>query len=77
MSMKRQLAEAIAEMPDSLTLEEAVERLYRAFKLKQARTGVPAPLTKREQLLALYGSLADDPLERPSQGAFEVREPIP
>jgi hypothetical protein len=36
MSTKQQLAEAIATFPDTLTLEEAVERLYRAFKLKRA-----------------------------------------
>lgn len=35
MSAKQQLAEAVAELPDSLTLEEAIERLYRAFKRKQ------------------------------------------
>lgn len=36
MSAKQQLAEAIAALPDSLSIEEAVERLYQAFKLKQA-----------------------------------------
>lgn len=37
MSSKQRLADAIAELPDSVTIEEAVERLYRAFKLKLAR----------------------------------------
>ncbi len=36
MSGKQQLAEAVAALPDSITVEEAVERLYRAFKLKRA-----------------------------------------
>jgi hypothetical protein len=36
MSTKQRLAEAIAALPDSLTIEEAVERLYQAFKRKQA-----------------------------------------
>jgi antitoxin VapB len=36
MSTKQRLAAAIAELPDSLTIEEAVERLYHAFKQKQA-----------------------------------------
>ena len=35
MSTKQRLAAAIAELPDTLTIEEAVERLYHAFKLKQ------------------------------------------
>lgn len=34
MSAKTRLAQEIAALPDSLSLEEAVERLYRAFKLK-------------------------------------------
>ncbi len=35
MSLKHQLHQAIDELPESVTLEEAFERLYRAFKLKQ------------------------------------------
>ena len=35
MSTKERLAEAIAELPDTLTIEEAVERLYRAFRAKK------------------------------------------
>ena len=34
MSIKQQLHQAIDSLPDSLTLEEAVDRLYRAFKVK-------------------------------------------
>ena len=34
MSAKQQLTQAIAALPDSISVEEAVERLYRAFKLK-------------------------------------------
>ena len=46
MSTKQRLASALAELPDSLSLEEAIERLYRAVKLKQAAQAV------REQLQA-------------------------
>jgi hypothetical protein len=35
MSTKQQLEDAIAALPDSLSLEEAVERLYQAFKRNQ------------------------------------------
>ncbi len=35
MSAKRRLAETIEAMPESLTMEEIIERLYYAFKLKQ------------------------------------------
>ena len=41
MSAKQRLAQEIAALPDSLTIEEAVERLYRAFKQKHAQ-GAPA-----------------------------------
>lgn len=44
MSTKQRLAQAIAELPDSVSIEEAVERLYRAFKLKQAVTRPPKEL---------------------------------
>jgi hypothetical protein len=48
MSTKQRLAEAIAELPDSLSIEEAVERLYRAFKAKQIReASAPAPRRRR------------------------------
>jgi hypothetical protein len=35
MSAKQQLAEAIQELPDSLTAQEVVDRLYRLFKLRR------------------------------------------
>lgn len=41
MSAKKQLAAAVEALPDSLTLEEAVARLYRAFKRKRAALGEP------------------------------------
>lgn len=52
MSSKQRLAEAIAELPDSVTIEEAVERLYRAFRLKLAwverqRKKPAAPVRRR------------------------------
>lgn len=46
MSTKQRLAEAIAALPDSLSLEEAVERLYQAFKQKQM-TSQAATAAKR------------------------------
>lgn len=39
MSVKQALSEAIEALPESTTLEEAFERLYRAFRLKQAASG--------------------------------------
>lgn len=33
-------------------------------------------LSPTEQLRATYGILADDPIERPPQPPFEMREPI-
>lgn len=35
MSVKQQLVETVQTLPESVTLEEAIERIYRAFKLKQ------------------------------------------
>ena len=39
-----QLAEAIAQLPEDIELEEAVERIYRLIKLKRALrpTGLPS-----------------------------------
>ncbi len=31
---------------------------------------------KRAELEELAGALADDPVERPPQGSFEIREPV-
>jgi hypothetical protein len=39
MSAKQQLVKAIEGFPDSITLEDAFERLYRAFQQKRARAG--------------------------------------
>lgn len=38
MSIKQSLRQAIEALPESVTLEEAFERLYTAFKMKQAQT---------------------------------------
>jgi hypothetical protein len=54
MSAKEQLAEAIAALPDSISVEEAVERLYRAFKLKQARLLQPESRSIRESFGLLH-----------------------
>jgi hypothetical protein len=47
MSAKQQLAEAVAALPESTSLEEAFDRLYRAFKEKlrrqQLQQGVAPP----------------------------------
>ncbi len=37
MSAKQQLSEAVASLPESTTLQEAFDRLYRAFKEKLRR----------------------------------------
>ncbi len=49
MSAKKQLAEAVQELPDSVTVEEAFERLYRLFKLRhQATLEKTRPTTRPE-----------------------------
>jgi hypothetical protein len=35
MSIKQQLTQAVADLPESVSLEEAFERLYRAFRAQQ------------------------------------------
>ena len=37
MSVKRKFSEEIEAFPESVTVEEAFQRLYRAFRLKQDR----------------------------------------
>ena len=56
MSAKQQIVQAMESLPDSLTLEEIVERLYRAFKLKQAQNESPAEL---EPLPVLEGRIPE------------------
>ena len=55
MSIKHKLARAVEELPDSTTLEEAFDRLYSAFKLKQslvdALPSAPAARMERRGLL--------------------------
>lgn len=65
MSAKQQLAEAIAALPDSISVEEAVERLYRAFKLKQARLGQAEPRSIKDTFGLLH---------RPGQATMSVAE---
>jgi predicted transcriptional regulator len=45
MSIKQQFHAAVEALPDSVSVEEAFERLYQAFKLKQAheRRGLDDP----------------------------------
>ncbi|HRI54290.1 MAG TPA: hypothetical protein PLW65_29320 [Pseudomonadota bacterium] len=49
-STKRKLHDAVDELPESLSLEEAVERLYLAFKRKQSED---AQMTRAEPLQPL------------------------
>lgn len=44
MSAKRDLAQAVEALPESITIEEAFERLYQAFKLKRAQTHPEPPI---------------------------------
>jgi hypothetical protein len=37
MSIKQQFAEAVAALPESVSVDEAFNRLYRAFRAKQER----------------------------------------
>jgi len=76
MSVKRQLAEIVESLPDAVTVEEAFDRLYAAFRLKQAHTADTLSFVKKETLTALFGSLRTDPLERPPQQALESREEV-
>ena len=76
MSVKQQLAEIVESLPDAVTVEEAFERLYAAFKLQQAHAAATLSSTKKETLAALFGSLRSDPLERPAQQSFEARDEV-
>ena len=76
MSVKRQFAEVVESLPDAVTVEEAFERLYAAFRLKQAHTAATLSSAKKETLTALFGSLRTDPLTRPAQQAFESRDEV-
>jgi hypothetical protein len=44
MSTKQQMAQVIAELPESASLEEAFDRLYKAFKDKLRREARPRKL---------------------------------
>jgi hypothetical protein len=44
MSVKEQLAEAIAQLPEDIELEEAVERIYRLIKLNRALRPTSLPI---------------------------------
>ena len=55
MSVKEQLAVAVTELPENLSLEEAIARLYRAFKLKQMQGGaVRRPLAELSRTLQIH-----------------------
>lgn len=58
MSAKRQIAAELDALPESLTIEEALERLIYAFRLKQAMVGRQAveplrPETQAERFIRL------------------------
>lgn len=42
MSANRQIAQVLEAMPESVSLKEAIDRLYRAFKLKKAADALEA-----------------------------------
>lgn len=54
MSVKKQLAATVDALPESVTIEEAIERIYAAFKLKQELGGAGGP--------SRWRALAGDPL---------------
>lgn len=70
MSSKQQLAELVASLPESLSLEEAFERLYRAYQEKLRHQG------RRRKLGALAGRVRmsedfDAPLSEAVLAEFE------
>jgi hypothetical protein len=72
MSSKEQLAEMVASLPESLSLEEAFERLYRAYQEKHGHPG------RRRKLGALAGRVKmaedfDEPLPESILADFEAR----
>lgn len=64
MSTKEQLSQVIAGLPDEISVEDAVERLYLIFKLRRAlgRGSSPAATAsgKRKELVDLVGLLASE-----------------
>jgi len=77
MSAKQALAEAVAALPDTLSLEEAVERISRALKLKRAgadprELGPNMPMTNPPAVDELT---AQQRLQRLDNGAGILRAP--
>jgi hypothetical protein len=71
---------AIIESDDHGVLHLTVPALRPRCRMRVEVTWTPAVETleeKRAALEALAGALADDPLERPEPGVFEIREPLP
>ena len=71
MSIKQAIQQAVDELPESVTLEEAFERLYRAFKLKQARTQGQRMAAILEELARSIGA---EEISAPVQWQREIRE---
>ena len=64
MSVKEQLAVALTELPEDLTVEEAIARLYSAFKLKQMRGGpVRRPLPELSGTLQIHEDIVAPALD--------------
>ncbi len=66
MSLKQQLAAAVERLPDNVTVEDAFERLYQAFKLKQLRAQpqqVRQPPKELAGTLEIYGDILSSALE--------------
>lgn len=80
MSTKQQLAEAIAALPDSISIEEAVDRLYRAFKLKQAVDRMKATRAQQASVVPSPGArlgqlVEEDRITEARALAQEVNDP--
>lgn len=60
MSVKQSLRQAVDDLPESVTLEEAFQRLYAAFRMKQARDQGQRMAAVLEEL-AQTGAVKDIP----------------
>ena len=58
MSIKQTLRQTVESLPESVTLEEAFDRLYAAFKMKQARSDPREPRSTSERAHVVSPRLA-------------------
>jgi hypothetical protein len=59
--------------PTALQMLVHVREILRRLRAR-GNTGTPG--SKKDQIEALFGSLRNDPLERPPQGSFEARDEL-